>query len=199
MLSIYGRTRLQMEHEVKPLGAPFDGLNTVTGNYVDVGNDGAVEMNRLVSGLSPGTPYHWRVRAKYDLAKTPFQPHGPWVHVPLNGWNEADLRTGGVTTGIEMAEAPPNPLLIEGARPNPFAPFTEIAYTLPRSGRVLLAVYDVAGRQRAVLVDAVQGAGRQAATWDGRDAGGARLASGVYFARLAFDGRVGVQKLVLAP
>jgi hypothetical protein len=165
---------------------------------VDIGNDGAVEINQLVSALSPNTPYHWRVRTKYDLAKTPFQKNGPWMHVPVNGWNEADLRTADATAGIETAEAPGARLLLETPRPNPFGASAEIVYTLSRSGRVRLAIYDVTGRERVVLADAMQTAGRQVATWDGRGERGAALPAGVYFVRLAFDGHVETQKLVLA-
>jgi hypothetical protein len=196
--SIYGRTRLRMEHEVKPLATRFNGQNTVAGAFVDIGNDGAVEINQLVSALSPNTPYHWRVRTKYDLAKTPFQKNGPWMHVPVNGWNEADLRTADATAGIETAEAPGARLLLETPRPNPFGASAEIVYTLSRSGRVRLAIYDVTGRERVVLADAMQTAGRQVATWDGRGERGAALPAGVYFVRLAFDGHVETQKLVLA-
>jgi hypothetical protein len=198
LYSIYGRTRLQLEHEVKPLGTLFDGLDTVTGGYVDVGVGGELELDRLVGALSADTPYHWRARAKYDLTKTPFQRNGPWMHVPVNGWNETDLRTAGATTGIEAA-APGLPLLLEAPQPNPFGTTAAIGYSLPRSGRVRLAVYDVTGRERVVLVDAVQPAGRQVVTWDGRGGRVAALPAGVYFVRLAFGRRVETQKLVLAP
>jgi hypothetical protein len=50
-----------------------------------------------------------------------------------------------------------------------------------------------------VLADAVQSAGRHVASWDGRDARGARLPAGVYFVRLSFGQRVEAQKFVLAP
>jgi hypothetical protein len=143
--------------------------------------------------------YHWRVRAKYDLTKTPFQRNGPWVHLPVNGWNEADLRTAEATTGIEAAEAPKARHFLEVPRPNPFGPSGEISFTLPRTGRVRLAVFDVTGRERALLVDAVHAAGRQVVRWDARDGRGNPLPGGVYFVRIAFDGRVETQKLVLAP
>jgi hypothetical protein len=197
--SIYGRTRLQLQHEVKPLGVLFDGLGTVSGDYVDVGEDGEVEVDQLVSGLSPDTPYHWRVRAKYDLARTPFQPQGPWMHIPLNGWNEAGLRTADATAGIEPAGVPRTSLLLEAPRPNPFGPIGTLAYTLPRPGQVRLAVFDVTGRERALLVDAVHAAGRQVVRWDARDGRGDPLPAGVYFVRIAFGGRVETQKLVLVP
>ena len=60
-------------------------------------------------------------------------------------------------------------------------------------------MYDVTGRERAVLAEGLADAGRRALRWDGRDTRGARLAAGVYFVRLAFAGRVETQKLVLAP
>jgi hypothetical protein len=106
---------------------------------------------------------------------------------------------GSATTGIEVAEVPRAPLFLEPARPNPVGSLAAIGYTLPGSGQVRLAVYDVTGRERAVLVDAVQGDGRQAAIWDGSDARGTALPAGVYFVRLAFGGRVETQKLVLEP
>ena len=119
--------------------------------------------------------------------------------MPLNGWNEADLRTADATTGIEAAAAPSASLRLEPPHPNPFGPSAAIGYTLPRSGRVRLAVYDVTGRQRVVLVDDVQAAGRQVANWDGHGGLGSQLPAGVYFVRLAFDGHIETQKLVFAP
>jgi flagellar hook assembly protein FlgD len=64
---------------------------------------------------------------------------------------------------------------------------------------VRLAVYDVTGRECAVLVDGALAAGRQRAIWDGRDTDGGQLPAGVYFARLAVGDHVVSQKLVLIP
>lgn len=61
----------------------------------------------------------------------------------------------------------------------------EIAWSLDRSDRARLAVYDVQGRCLATLVDDSQAAaGEHRTRWDGRDGQGARLPRGVYFARL---------------
>jgi hypothetical protein len=95
MLSSFGRTRLSMQHEVKPLGTLFNGTGLVEGSLSDTGNDGVVSFNRLVSGLTPSTLYHWRVRPRFETAKVPFQRFGPWTTIPNNGWNESDLRTAG--------------------------------------------------------------------------------------------------------
>lgn len=69
-------------------------------------------------------------------------------------------------------------------RPNPFNPSTVISFTLAAPQRVRLVVYDLKGRQIATLVDEVLAPGWHEVTWRGQDAGGARVASGVYFYRM---------------
>jgi hypothetical protein len=61
----------------------------------------------------------------------------------------------------------------------------EITYSVPAAGHVELAVFDVAGRRVATLVDGDTPAGTHAAVWSGTSAGGEAVASGVYFARLS--------------
>ena len=49
----------------------------------------------------------------------------------------------------------------------------------------------------ARLVHEVQAAGRHEVVWDGRDDGGARLGSGVYFTRVEAAGQVQTRKIVM--
>ncbi|MCC6652306.1 MAG: carbohydrate-binding protein [Candidatus Eisenbacteria bacterium] len=81
--------------------------------------------------------------------------------------------------------------------PNPSNARTSIEYVLPAEGPVRLAVYDACGRQVRVLADRRMQAGTHMAAWDGRDDGGKRLASGVYFVRFEAAGMAQVGKLVL--
>jgi hypothetical protein len=69
--------------------------------------------------------------------------------------------------------------------PNPFNPRTTIRYFLPHEDRVKLSILDVKGRLIKVLVSAMVPAGEHGVTWNGQDALGRRVASGVYFARLS--------------
>jgi hypothetical protein len=64
--------------------------------------------------------------------------------------------------------------------PNPFNPSTEIHYSVSGTDHVKLAVYDVLGREVAVLVDEKKPGGTYTIRFDGTS-----LASGVYFYRLA--------------
>lgn len=73
------------------------------------------------------------------------------------------------------------------ARPNPSNGPTTFAFSLPASGAARLDVYDLRGHRVATLVDGVVAAGRHECPWDGRDAGGARLPSGTYYAKLSTD------------
>jgi hypothetical protein len=63
--------------------------------------------------------------------------------------------------------------------PNPFNPATVIGYRLPAESKVTLLLYDVLGREVALLADGRQAAGEHRVTFDAH-----KLASGVYFYRL---------------
>ena len=61
-----------------------------------------------------------------------------------------------------------------------------------------LEVFDVAGRRVTTLVDEMIDTGAHTATWNGRDAKGRSEASGVYFCRLAADGKpVDTRRIVI--
>jgi hypothetical protein len=82
-------------------------------------------------------------------------------------------------------------------RPNPFNPSTEIRYRVPRTQSVEVSVFDVRGRKIAVLVEGEIEAGEHVARWDGKDASGRPVGSGVYFCRMQADDFRQTRKLVL--
>ena len=97
-------------------------------------------------------------------------------------------------TGVETT---PAALALAQNHPNPFNPKTTISFALPAAGAVRLSVFDVSGRRVATLIDAVQPAGQHHVIWDGRDAAGANLSSGVYFYRLEAAGAQVERKMLL--
>ncbi len=90
---------------------------------------------------------------------------------------------------------------LEHARPNPFNPRTTIEYGVAAPSRVMLRVYDLAGRVVRTLVDGDVEAGEHKVVWDGTTDGGQRAASGVYFVRMEAAGHTdafhATRKLVL--
>jgi hypothetical protein len=82
--------------------------------------------------------------------------------------------------------------------PNPFNPQTTIAFSLKERGRVRIDVYNVAGQLVKAVLDESRAAGSYTdVRWDGRDAAGSAVASGVYFYKLVTDGFSQTRKMVL--
>jgi len=75
--------------------------------------------------------------------------------------------------------------------PNPFRDGATIRYRLPEAARMRLAVVDVAGRELSVLAEGFAPAGFHEARWTAP-----ALPAGVYFARLEWNGRSAIRKLV---
>ncbi len=141
----------------------------------------------------------------------------PIVHDPArsNGYsyvyNKSDLShswfdKGGVaytfypagTTPVSVERTADVRVSAEGFRleqnyPNPFNPSTTMTYHLPTPAAVRLAVYDVLGRQVAVLVNELKPPGSYQARFDG-----AGLAAGVYICRLSAGARVESRKMILS-
>lgn len=81
--------------------------------------------------------------------------------------------------------------------PNPFNAETLINYQLPKAGRVILSVYNTAGQRIRTLVDDEKQAGYYTAGWDGRDAFGRRMATGVYLYQMQVADFKKTKKLIL--
>jgi hypothetical protein len=101
-----------------------------------------------------------------------------------------------VTTSVDEVRRQLPPLHISAA-PNPFATSTQVVYELYETSPVELSVYDVAGRRVATLVRGSQTPGRYVVSWEGMDAAGKPVVSGVYFVQLESHGRVSTQKVLL--
>lgn len=85
------------------------------------------------------------------------------------------------------------------AQPNPVRRSTRLHYALPTGGPVRLSVFDIQGRELRVLLDGWQDAGAGSLGWDGRDAEGRVLPSGLYLARLSSVAGTQAAKLLLLP
>jgi hypothetical protein len=196
-----GRTSVKLEWQIRPLGNVLEsGAHVYSGPAYDTGAPGVtgstVEAEVLVTGLYPGTAYHWRARI---ASRHPFFPHGRWLHLPLNGHNQTDFRLGGAQTGLGP-DSDVSQAFAPVAFPNPLRSSTTIEYRVAQAGPVELTVFDVQGRRVAVLVDGFADAGPGYTKWNARAQDGTPVGAGIYFLRLTTgSGLVEGRKLVVAP
>lgn len=91
---------------------------------------------------------------------------------------------GGETSGLpEVGQAAPREFVVRSPAPNPFHSWTEFAIDVPKSGRLIVAVFSVDGREIRSVVDREVGAGQVRARWDGRNDAGRPIGPGVFFVR----------------
>ncbi len=81
--------------------------------------------------------------------------------------------------------------------PNPFNPSTSIRYSLQHTSQVDVTVYNMLGQVVKTLENGVQAPGVYETTWDGTDAGGRAVASGLYLYRIATDRFTETRKMML--
>jgi len=81
--------------------------------------------------------------------------------------------------------------------PNPFNPSTTIRFELARAGDVTISVYDATGAFVAAIANRRYEAGAHDVRWNGTDAAGTRVASGLYFYRLVSNGVELTRKMTL--
>lgn len=97
------------------------------------------------------------------------------------------------STSSETQSAEPVPTEFSlSAYPNPFNPITTIAFALPQTESVKLAVFDISGRLIQTLLNTRIEAGRHEVEFDGR-----ALPSGVYLAQIRTGSFVQTHKIIL--
>jgi hypothetical protein len=102
--------------------------------------------------------------------------------VILTGWS-TDTTDGSGPSAMKLAF---------DIYPNPFNPGTTFSYSISRSGRVKIDVFDARGRFMRTVQDVASAAGPHTAHFDGSD-----LASGIYFARVTAGSEVIYKKMML--
>jgi hypothetical protein len=99
-------------------------------------------------------------------------------------------------TGVGDVAAPSLTSMISCA-PNPFNHATRVRYSLARDTEVDVRVFDVLGRLVEVLDHGPRAEGPHDVSWDGRNARGHAVATGVYFVRLVAGGETFERKVMV--
>jgi hypothetical protein len=93
---------------------------------------------------------------------------------------------------VSEAKPLPREFALNQNFPNPFNPSTTLSYDIPIATVVRLSVFDILGREVALVVEEPQDPGSYKVTFNAT-----RLASGVYFCRLQAAGTALTRRLLL--
>jgi hypothetical protein len=165
-----------------PPAAPYALRGGVLGNGATPADGANGAIGRLL-----GTVGQWAVGASAGANTT--LCHGYWCF--------GGARVVAVGDDPPTGERLPTELSFGLPRPNPASGLVTFALALPAEARVDLTIYDLQGRVTDAVIGHRMAAGWHNITWQGRGAG---ARAGVYFARLAVDGRhAGLRRITLLP
>jgi len=82
--------------------------------------------------------------------------------------------------------------------PNPFNPSTQFSYTLPESGNIELAIFDITGKMVYKFHDGFQRAGNHNILWTGVNQNQKTVPSGVYLCQLKMESNMITKKMVVS-
>ncbi|MDP2984632.1 MAG: T9SS type A sorting domain-containing protein [Candidatus Latescibacter sp.] len=89
---------------------------------------------------------------------------------------EHDSISGVIATDVGVEEVSPSAFVVSQNTPNPFNPSTTINFTLPKTAKTTLEIYNSAGQKVSTLVNTTLNAGVHSATWNA-----SKFSAGVYF------------------
>jgi hypothetical protein len=198
---------------VKPTGVIdvvwYDRRNDPNDSFLEVymgasTDRGLTFVNSVVSDVSFGPPppptvWPWPWMGEYiGIDVDSSDAYIVWTDTRLS---DRDIYFDRFANPVASA-VPAKPFVPDGAYlsqsyPNPFNPTTTISFGLTETSLVSLRIYDVSGRLVRVLVEGERRARHYQEDWDGRDENGVRVASGVYFYRLAAGDFTQTRKMVL--
>lgn len=180
----FGKVVLEFstESEVDLLGFNILRAPDSTGPYVLISGF-AFNPSLKASGENNAGALYSFTDAKVEAGKT------YWYSIKCVG-SSGKVEQAGEVLAVSITD--PESFQVFQNFPNPFNPVTSISYQLNAPAHVSLRVFDVTGRQVAVLVDALQPAGAHSAVFNG-----AGFASGVYVYRLESEFSPGYSQSVV--
>ena len=181
------------------------GQNTPVNPRVDVNGDGTVNAADLIvvisdldDAVNPAAPAIGSKLTAVDRALIQAEISS------LQLENDGSLKYQRVLVFLQslLASALPQETRLLANYPNPFNPETWIPYQLATGTDVQIRIYDAKGTLIRQLELGYQSEGyyterNQAAYWDGRNALGERVASGLYFYTLTADDFSATRKMLI--
>jgi len=171
-------------------GTPFDGLQVLTAGNGGAANQYSMDALTMLPGgqgmlvYGSGNSAGVGVSGSFAALTIGFGIEGIY-----NGYPGYDTREDiidaaltflwGATGTDDISTAIPEEFALDQNYPNPFNAATNISFSLPEAGEVMIVVYDLLGRVVDVPLNEFKEAGKHAVTWNADE-----YTSGIYFYRL---------------
>ncbi len=172
------------------------GFNVLRSAMNNLSSATKLNTSLISNGVSAGT------QTTYNFA---YQDEA--MDSPYYFWLESVSQSGSTEYfGPLMASAGSNPdtpsvipafTCLLNAYPNPFKESTSLRYDLKDAQDVRIDIYNVKGQLIRSYIDNNKAAGSYTANWDGTDANGKAVASGIYFYRMVTKDYTDMKKMML--
>ena len=174
-------------------------------NIADVNGDGVVNVDDLIlvaAAVDAAAAAAPAARAKVESHFTETQLQGWLTEARASGNTSRTYQRGIAVIEQFLTLFTPEKTALLANYPNPFNPETWIPYQLSKPTDVTLTIYDIKGHVVRALDLGHQHAGlyqtrSRAAYWDGRNAFGEKVASGVYFYTLTAGDFTATRKMLI--
>lgn len=178
----------------------------ITGNLLNVpANSLIIDYNKdstLFVGTDAGVYYTTRLGASWVQLGTGL-PNSPVFDLiyhqasfkliaATHGRSMFEVDISNLPSGINNNTTTANDFILKQNYPNPFNPETNIAYELKQKAFVTLKVFDLSGKEVAVIVNGIKAPGSYNVKFSGAD-----LSSGLYFYKLESGEFSEVKKMML--
>lgn len=157
-------------------------VKSVTSNTDTINYEGSVLVSTSLS-----TNYSWYVIG----SKAPVFSIS-YVQTPFGSYKYVSYSYPVVSGISSNINASADKFTLEQNYPNPFNPSTKISFSIPKAGVVSLKIYDIAGKEVAVVANEFMNAGKFTAEFNA-----SALTSGTYFYRLETNGLSETRKMIL--
>jgi hypothetical protein len=155
-------------------------------------------LETLYLDTTPGTQFGWETQINDNDSDTRNHISHWWIQTGDPSWNNAStwgtavFQNSKSILAVKEKNVVPSQYELAQNFPNPFNPTTTIAYGLKNSGKVRLSVFDIMGKEVAVLVDGSQAAGSHQVQFNASN-----LSTGMYFYKLQTADQVFTKKMTL--
>jgi hypothetical protein len=180
----------------------FDNIEYVIGDKVSVLTEGGLlvgemellEDNYLMTGAVYGDDITTAIIDGAIEGERLTFAYGEYVSDPVDIRFAGDMEPRNLSLKIRHI---PEEYSLAQNYPNPFNPVTQITYSIPQQGYIVLEIFDLTGAHVKTLVEGKQSSGLQTVQWDGTDKNGILVGTGVYLYRINSNSFSQTRKMIL--